>query len=334
MVPRTPPRTQHTPIGSMPIALSGWLIFFGACTTAQTPRAVWPDSPEGLRAPSTLRLVTPDGVAAGAPVTLAAQLSNADSGAQATFLAGGRDLCGNVVFDAAGWARCQTSLMATESLIQVHAQLPVGAPTRSLQAVTEIAISNNGLPWLIIDNPPAGVLPAWPATPVRIRGGDPDDPTADLAIHLQRDGVEETEVYLRQGEAQVLLGGEPGEHRLELRLVDFQGAAAETTLRWYAGAEDIAPECAILGDAGTRSNPVSLAAQATDRDDPSVDLIATWTSDIQGTIFVPASAQRPDAYGYLSLEAALVPGRHLITLRVTDPWGLDCTDQQIIEVEE
>jgi hypothetical protein len=334
MVPQTPPRPFHKRIGTLTKTLSGCVIGLAACAAPQPPMNISPQSPEGLRAPATLRLIAPADVVVGVPTTLAAQLSHAENGARATFLAGGRDLCGTVVFDASGWARCQTSLLATESLIQVRAHLPAGAPARALQAVAEIDILNNGLPWLIVDNPPAGVLPTWPATAVRIRGGDPDDASENLAIHLRRDGADEPPVFLHGGVAEVLLGGEPGEHRLELRLVDSQGAEAQTTLRWYAGAEDLPPECAILTEGGNLPNPVNLAATATDPDDPPVDLTATWTSDRQGAIFIPTSDEHPDPYGYLGMEAVLEPGRHTITLRVTDPWGLDCTDQQIIDVEE
>lgn len=74
-----------------------------------------------------------------------------------------------------------------------------------------------------------------------------------------------------------------------------------------------APRPATVANAG---RPLALVGLATDAEDPQGDLRFVWTSSRDGALASGASA---------TTARVATPGAHVLTLTVTDPWGLACT---------
>lgn len=74
---------------------------------------------------------------------------------------------------------------------------------------------------------------------------------------------------------------------------------------------------------------IDFQAVATDDNDVPSDLVATWTSDLDGELGVD---EVPSSSGELLGNSVLSEGRHLITLQVEDTTGLVGTDTVVVNV--
>jgi hypothetical protein len=76
---------------------------------------------------------------------------------------------------------------------------------------------------------------------------------------------------------------------------------------------------------------VVFRAVAQDPDGATTALVATWTSDLDGVLDLPAT---PESDGILSGRAVLSEGRHQLSLVVEDPIGLQAVVERTVVVNE
>ncbi len=126
-----------------------------------------------------------------------------------------------------------------------------------------------------------------------------------------------------------LVEGSGGE--LTLEALDPANSLASYSVSITVAPTD-APTAAIVSpDADTilyADVPVQLEGTASDPEDASGDLLATWTSDVDGELIAPTAPTD----GTLAAEVSLTPGDHLLTFAVTDLTQKQASDTVSVHV--
>ncbi len=177
---------------------------------------------------------------------------------------------------------------------------------------------------------------------------DPDNTADELTVRwyvggeeacadpAEGDGSTRCDAFLNPGEVEV---------RLEVRDLDGAADSDVITLTVSSGDGDTgepadtdepvdtdppgntAPDCAITapedGGASSHGDSLTLRGTASDAESAPDQLTARWSSDRDGEL----GAGAPDSGGDLVLITdGLAPGTHVLTLEVSDPEGLGCSD--------
>lgn len=123
-----------------------------------------------------------------------------------------------------------------------------------------------------------------------------------------------------------------GEVTLSLNATNPDGASAAATVEITVDP-NVAPTVTILAPTATGTyyadQLIDFQAVTTDDNDLPTDLVATWTSDLDGELSIDDA---PDSLGELLGSGLLSEGRHLLTLEVEDTTGLVGSDEIIVEV--
>ena len=164
-------------------------------------------------------------------------------------------------------------------------------------------------------------------------GSDPDHDESELLASWFVDDVEVCAPTALQtgGNTLCTVTLSEGERRIRLTVEDPQGASDSDSIAVQAVAEpppNEAPTCTITAPEdnafGELGATLELAAQVADAEDAPSDLDITWTSDQDGAL----GTSTADASGQVSFSAGdLSDATHVITLRVVDSAGDDCSDQ-------
>ncbi len=127
-----------------------------------------------------------------------------------------------------------------------------------------------------------------------------------------------------------------GEHTITLRVVDPDGASdtdAITITVLEPETENTAPTCSITAPADDaeleEGATVVFEGTASDAESASTALSARWTSSEDGELGLVT----PSSSGGIALPiSTLTPGTHVITLDVTDPEDLNCSEFIVVTV--
>jgi hypothetical protein len=123
-----------------------------------------------------------------------------------------------------------------------------------------------------------------------------------------------------------------GESEIKLVVTNPEGDTG-TAISNVTVTPNAAPTAEITGPDATRvfysDQPILFEGVVNDAEDAESDLVASWTSDLDGVLGFGA---QPDGSGETAGQATLSQGDHLITLGVTDTTGLTGSDQMQITV--
>jgi len=127
-----------------------------------------------------------------------------------------------------------------------------------------------------------------------------------------------------------------GEHTVTLRAEDPDGLSAADAVGVIIEepeAENTRPDCAITAPADDSEHEeldtLFLEGTASDLETEAADLVATWASSEDGAL----GSVSPSTSGAILLQVdELTPGFHVLTLDVSDPDGLNCSEFITIEV--
>ncbi|MEC7988033.1 MAG: hypothetical protein VX278_22890 [Myxococcota bacterium] len=125
-----------------------------------------------------------------------------------------------------------------------------------------------------------------------------------------------------------------GEHVVTLTVTDTTDKFTVVNRVISVGDTNEEPSCLILspvdGDYFASGDTVSFSAEATDAETPTEDLIVTWLSDSDGVL----GTSNPSSTGeILFSHTGFSIGSHLITMRVEDDGGGECTDILLLNVQ-
>ncbi|MDP2310280.1 MAG: hypothetical protein Q8P18_29965, partial [Pseudomonadota bacterium] len=277
-----------------------------------------------------------DTVDEGYVVSFRGTITDADHGPEdlvATWFAGDEELCAEAPVSATGESTCDAVLGVDEGAIQLLGRDPEGAT-----GVAELSLVVNAT-----DAPVAEILSptttgryyAGLALPVEATIADAEDDADSLTvIWTDETGAELTidstpEGGVLQGE----MAFDAGDHALTLTVTDLTGKVGVTSVDFVVGAENTAPSCTITspldgGDAEVGTY-VDLTATVGDLDQPVTELVATWSSDLDGPLGGTAiGADGTIAHGLDTLTF----GTHVLTLTVVDELGAVCTDDLLFSI--
>jgi hypothetical protein len=124
-----------------------------------------------------------------------------------------------------------------------------------------------------------------------------------------------------------------GAHTLTFEAVDDQGDVGRDTVAITVGAANSVPTCQITtpedGDAESPGEAVSFRGSVSDADLLATELVVEWSSDVQGVL----SSTVPDSTGITGFQTdSLDAFTHVITLKVTDEVGAQCSDSILFTV--
>ena len=173
-------------------------------------------------------------------------------------------------------------------------------------------------------------------TTVLLRGSaaDPDDRTEDLLGRFMALGEplcdEASPGGIGEVRCEVNLAA--GAHDVTFEVRDPDGAMDSDSIAFLVVANE-PPTVAILSP-GTdteweEGQTIAFAAHVADAESLATDLVAEWSSDLDGVLDVDSA---PDESGNLSGFGTLSAGDHVITLAVSDPEGHETEDSVAISV--
>lgn len=275
--------------------------------------------------------------AEGAALVLRGSVSDADDEAS-SLLAGwwvdGADACSEAAPEDSGDVACTLTLAAGNHDLTLYVNDPAGhhvavSVSVSAQAsdvpVVVITGPDEELRWYVGDN-----------IPLEGTVSDAEDPVQQLAVAWESsldgelagavgpgsDGA--TGVVAQLGE---------GSHVITLSATDSAGHIGADQRTLQVQAANRAPSCSVTAPAEeavfAEGETVTFAATASDEDQPSEDLLASWSSSLDGDL----GSVTPTPSGEAPLSSdALSDGTHLVTLLVTDERGETCSDSVSVQI--
>ena len=176
----------------------------------------------------------------------------------------------------------------------------------------------------------------WEAYTTTFRGSvsDPDHKTEELLVTWYVGGLQACTDLVPDADGSttctVLIG--PSDSRVDLQVQDAGLATGSDTVTLFIkptsppSVDIVTPQA---GDQFYSDQKVSFSAVVGDEEDAPTTLLATWSSDIDGTLNIAAD---PDTSGDISSVGYLTEGQHLITLTVQDTTAKISSDDVLIVV--
>lgn len=166
---------------------------------------------------------------------------------------------------------------------------------------------------------------------------DSEEPAEGLRVEWRSDldGLLEVESNVTtSGEVSALSTLGIGTHALSLLAENTSGKQGSDTVVIVVGPPNTAPGCAITApEEGARiaqDADTFFGGSTLDVDQPADELIATWTSDLDGSL---DNAHPTTAGDINAMLSGLSLGIHTITLSVSDELSAICTDTILVQVQ-
>ena len=295
-----------------------------------------------VNVPPTAEILAPvdgDALLEGATVLLRGRLSDIDTRPEllrATWTVNGAQVCTTEAPAEDGVSTCEVTLT------------DVGAITIALEGLdTSNESASDAITVTVVENAPPTVSLEQPLAEGRFYAGipvalaavvaDAEDAPQDLLIAWDADGAALTDAPESADSGGDVVGETlllaEGTHTLTITVTDSGGKQGVDTTTLVVGPPNSAPTCAIFApDADVvvaAGHPLTLTGQALDADVGPDELVASFTSDVDGAL----GAGTPDGDGVLSFDTSdLSVGAHTLTLLVEDEVGAQCTAEVAITV--
>ena len=279
-----------------------------------------------------------DGVREGEVLTLVGSVTDANHAAEdliATWSADGVTACEGSTPEDDGTTTCEVTVPAGDELaVQLEVRDPKGA---SGSASVDLVITETEAPFVDLLAPEDGsVFFLGEAIAFEATVTDGEDEPGDLTVWFESslDGrIEIASTITSAGELAGALDLSLGSHDLALWAEDADGKTNRD--RVSITVQDTPPTAEILtpeegSDAVYYTGElIALSGLAGDAEDAPSDLLAEWSSSLDGTLDVDASV---DSSGTIASYATLTEGDHVLSLTVTDSAAQTATDTVVVTV--
>ncbi|MDP2313789.1 MAG: hypothetical protein Q8P41_12850 [Pseudomonadota bacterium] len=277
-----------------------------------------------------------DSVDEGYVITFRGTISDTNHGYEdlvATWFVGADELCAEAPVAESGESLCEAVLGVDDDEVVLEGRDPENATGT---ARVSLVVNATDAPVAEILTPtPGGRYYAGIPIDVQALVSDAEE-DADALVVAWTDETGATIEVDTTPDGGVLEGSvdlDAGNHSLVLTVTDITGKVGTTAVDITVGAENSAPVCAITapadGDNAELGALVDFVGVVTDVDIPSTELVATWSSDLDGALGGgPVDADGTTLHGTDTLSF----GTHVLTLTGTDDTGATCTDTILFSV--
>jgi hypothetical protein len=234
-----------------------------------------------------------------------------------------------------GRSRCLVRFEQGSAQLQLLVLDPVDATG---EAEVNLEVEAPTPPQVRIDSPASGYR-AYTDLQLALMGwvSDPKDPAEGLQVEWRSDldGLLDVDSNVTDsGEVSALATLSIGSHALSLHAENTAGRRGSDTVIFEVGPPNTPPSCAITNpEEGARipqDADTLFGGSTLDTDQPADELIATWTSDLDGEL----DSAHPTTAGDINVMLnGLSLGIHTITLSVMDELTAPCSDTILVQVE-
>jgi hypothetical protein len=310
----------------LPLTL-GMALATPACIPASGPDA---DDAEAVNVAPTIRILPPAAAYQDLPVSLMAIAADVDDDPgdlRVTWRGDGVALCDGLVPGDDGLAACPIAFPPGPVLLHAEVADAAGAVATATLSLT---VAANTEPSCAIRTP-ADADVVSPSSPVSLAGSVTDreqtPDTLTVSWRSDRDGPISATPPTPAGDVAAAATLSAGVHAVTLEVSDASGARCVATTTFTVGAPPVvawsAPDDGLTVGEDAAVRFMSSASDAF----PPERLDVAWRSDIDGLLW-SGDAANPDFE-----TATLTPGGHLLTLTVTNPLGLETTEQRALTVD-
>ena len=275
---------------------------------------------------------------------IASDTNNLPEDLQVSWYSGTEMLCDWVVPDPSGIVRCDVVIL--DSYSSISAQI-VDKFQASGRDEIDIEVKQGSAPLASIISPIEGDIyfqtNDGSSDTITFIGqvNDLEEDSGDLTISWTSSLDGELDLELTVSQSGEISDSLPinnlslGNHVLTLEATDKTGKVGSSRVEFQILPPNTKPTCEITSpndlDIIPANETLFLAGQALDDDQSPEDLTIVWESDIDGEL----GSSIADSQGEFLFPAEnLSVGQHNIKLIVTDQYGLECSDQVLITLNE